>query len=265
MQAVPVSQAGASAANPSSATQSASQSEDSFDFWDFLDIINPLQHIPIVNVLYREITGDEIGSAAKLIGGGLYGLGLLGGGWISMASSALDFAVEGATGEDIAGHVMDFVFGEDGEAAGDGSSVADGSANAGLSEEDAAVLAAVPRPPTVVVRSEGPSDAPREALFGASGDDGTAESDSVIGSDELAAATGQVVSTDMNQALLLAAQGDEAAAAQVFEQLAAQDKRPGRRMIAPGVMGFSLDNAEVQVETGVTQNRLTGQLDVAVN
>lgn len=264
MHAVPVSHAGTSAANASSATQSASQSEDSFDFWDFLDIINPLQHIPIVNVLYREITGDEIGSAAKLIGGGLYGLGLLGGGWISMASSALDFAVEGATGEDIAGHVMDFVFGEDGEAAGDGSAVADGAANGGLSEEDAAVLAAVPRPPTVVVRSEGPSDAPRESLFGAP-EDTDGESESVIGSEELAAATGQVVSTDMNQALLLAAQGDEAAAAQVFEQLAAQDRRPGRRMIAPGVMGFSLDNAEVQVETGVTQNRLTGQLDVAVN
>lgn len=265
MHAVPVSHVGASAANSSSASQSASQSEDSFDFWDFLDIINPLQHIPIVNVLYREITGDEIGAAAKLIGGGLYGLGLLGGGWVSMASSALDFAVEGATGDDIAGHVMDFVFGEDGETAGDGSAVADGATNAGISEEDAAVLAAVPRPPTVVVRSEGPSDAPREAMFGASASEDAAEAESVVGTDELAAMTGQVVSTDMNQALLLAAQGDEAAAAQVFEQLTARDNRPSRRMIAPGVMGFSLDNAEVQVETGVTQNRLTGQLDVAVN
>ena len=33
--------------------------EDGFDFWDVLDVINPLQHIPFVNTLYREMTGDE--------------------------------------------------------------------------------------------------------------------------------------------------------------------------------------------------------------
>ena len=50
---------------------------ESFSFWDAVDIINPLQHIPIVNLLYRELTGDEINGAAQIAGGGLYG-GLVG-------------------------------------------------------------------------------------------------------------------------------------------------------------------------------------------
>ncbi|MGB6086494.1 MAG: hypothetical protein WBF74_07845, partial [Parvibaculum sp.] len=32
-----------------------------FGFSDFLDVINPLQHIPIVSSIYRELTGDELG------------------------------------------------------------------------------------------------------------------------------------------------------------------------------------------------------------
>ena len=31
-----------------------------------LDIVNPLQHIPLVNVAYRALTGDEIYGAARL-------------------------------------------------------------------------------------------------------------------------------------------------------------------------------------------------------
>lgn len=253
MHAVPVSQAGASAAPNHASSQSASRGDDSFDFWDFLDIINPLQHIPIVNVLYREITGDEIGAAAKLIGGGLYGLGLLGGGWVSLASSAVDFAVEGATGEDIAGHVMDFVFGEDGAGGSETAPKGEGPELA-LSEEDAAVMAAVPRPPTVVVRSEGPSDTPRESLFGGAAAEEPATDESAQTSDELAALTGQAVSPQTGQALLLAAQA-----------VGAGSEAGPRRMLAPGVVGFSLDSAQVQVDAGVTRNSLTGQLDVAVN
>jgi hypothetical protein len=50
---------------------------ESISFWDVVDIINPLQHIPIINLLYRELTGDEINGAAQIAGGGLYG-GLVG-------------------------------------------------------------------------------------------------------------------------------------------------------------------------------------------
>ncbi len=50
------------------------QDEDtSFGFFDFLDIINPLQHIPIVNTIYQNITGDKMGPVAEVLGGALYG------------------------------------------------------------------------------------------------------------------------------------------------------------------------------------------------
>ena len=42
-------------------------------FADLLDIINPLQHIPFVNTIYRRLTGDTINPAMQLIGGTLFG------------------------------------------------------------------------------------------------------------------------------------------------------------------------------------------------
>lgn len=46
-------------------------------FMDFLgnlvDVVNPLQHIPVVSSLYRRLTGDQIGGAAMIAGGALYG------------------------------------------------------------------------------------------------------------------------------------------------------------------------------------------------
>ena len=35
--------------------------EDGFGFADLIDIINPLHHIPVVNVIYRNLSGDAIG------------------------------------------------------------------------------------------------------------------------------------------------------------------------------------------------------------
>ena len=59
-----------------------------------VDIINPLQHIPVVNTLYRHFTGDEISPAAKIAGGTLYG-GPVGGG-LALA----DVAFENVSGHD---------------------------------------------------------------------------------------------------------------------------------------------------------------------
>jgi len=50
-----------------------SRTDGNLTFWDFLDIINPLQHIPGISSLYRAVTGDEIGSVAKIAGGTLFG------------------------------------------------------------------------------------------------------------------------------------------------------------------------------------------------
>ncbi len=47
--------------------------QDGLDFEDFLDMINPLQHLPLVSIAYREITGDEISAGARIVGDGLYG------------------------------------------------------------------------------------------------------------------------------------------------------------------------------------------------
>lgn len=84
----------------------ASENDD-FSFWDFLDIINPLQHIPVVNVLYREMTGDEIGNTARIIGGTLYGG--IGGAATAVANAIID----DASGKDVGEHIMVAVLGED--------------------------------------------------------------------------------------------------------------------------------------------------------
>lgn len=47
--------------------------EDGFTFGDIIDIINPLQHIPVVNSIYRKITGDIIAPAMQIAGDALFG------------------------------------------------------------------------------------------------------------------------------------------------------------------------------------------------
>jgi hypothetical protein len=47
--------------------------ENGLDLGDLLDVINPLQHIPVISSIYRNLTGDEISPAARLAGGTLYG------------------------------------------------------------------------------------------------------------------------------------------------------------------------------------------------
>ncbi len=47
--------------------------EDGFSFGDIIDIINPLQHIPIVNSIYRKITGDTIAPSMQIAGDALFG------------------------------------------------------------------------------------------------------------------------------------------------------------------------------------------------
>ena len=69
-------------------------------FADLLDMINPLQHIPIVNSIYRELSGDEIGVGARLAGGALFG------GPIGLALAAINSVMEVSTGNDIGGHMM---------------------------------------------------------------------------------------------------------------------------------------------------------------
>lgn len=67
-----------------------------FTFGDFLDIINPLQHIPIISQIYREITGDEISPHARILGDTLFG------GPSGFLASIANVFYEAVAGEDIA-------------------------------------------------------------------------------------------------------------------------------------------------------------------
>lgn len=82
--------------------------EETMSFGDFLDIINPLQHIPLVSTLYREITGDTINQSSRVMGGFLYG-GPLGG-----MGAVVNVMVEDSTGQDIGGQLLSAVSGGSG-------------------------------------------------------------------------------------------------------------------------------------------------------
>lgn len=76
--------------------------EDGFTFGDLLDVINPLQHIPVVSMIYRAITGDEASTGARVMGGGLFG------GVVGVVASFFDMSVKDATGKDMGEHAVAF-------------------------------------------------------------------------------------------------------------------------------------------------------------
>jgi hypothetical protein len=73
--------------------------DEGMSFWDVLDVVNPLQHIPIVNKIYQAVTGDTIKTPAKLAGGALFF------GPIGLAAAAADAVVEKETGKDVVDNV----------------------------------------------------------------------------------------------------------------------------------------------------------------
>jgi hypothetical protein len=77
-------------------------------FWDnVLDVINPLEHLPVVGAIYRNITGDKPGDLEKIAGDTLYG------GPIGLASSVADVAFEKITGKDFEDTVLGLFQGGD--------------------------------------------------------------------------------------------------------------------------------------------------------
>ncbi|MCR6629451.1 MAG: hypothetical protein NVV74_04990 [Magnetospirillum sp.] len=117
------------------------EGDDEPSFWDVLDIINPLQHIPIVNDIYQELTGDKIGVGARLVGGTLFG------GPIGLVASAVDCMVEESTGQDMGGHML-ALFKDDAPAApGDTPATMVASAAPAEAAPAAPVAAATAKPP----------------------------------------------------------------------------------------------------------------------
>ncbi|MBL4864620.1 MAG: hypothetical protein JKY63_07035 [Rhodobiaceae bacterium] len=78
----------------------SSDDTDGLSFDDLLDAINPLQHLPIISTLYREITGDEIKPAARIVGGAIFG------GPVGAGFAIAEAVLEEASGEDTGGHIM---------------------------------------------------------------------------------------------------------------------------------------------------------------
>lgn len=67
---------------------------------DVLDMINPLQHLPLIGQLYREVTDDQIKPVARIMGGAVFG------GPVGMAGSSVNAVVQEETGQDVAENVM---------------------------------------------------------------------------------------------------------------------------------------------------------------
>lgn len=75
-----------------------------FGFDDLLDIINPLQHIPLVNTAYRALTGDTVDGAAQLLGAIPFGP-------LSVVSNVTDLAFRAETGAGLAENGLAMLFG----------------------------------------------------------------------------------------------------------------------------------------------------------
>ena len=97
------------------APEASGGGEDGASFLEnLIDIVNPLQHLPVVSTIYREMTGDGMTPFARVVGGGLYG------GVIGFAVAAVNAAIEESSGTDLGGHVMAWLTDDD-PGGGDGA------------------------------------------------------------------------------------------------------------------------------------------------
>jgi len=100
------------ASNPSPALAGKGKAPDTVNndflgsFADLLDIFNPLQHIPGVSTLYRELTGDTISAGAQIAGGVLFG------GPIGLIASIANAVIEQETGKDVGANLFAAVTGK---------------------------------------------------------------------------------------------------------------------------------------------------------
>ena len=124
--------------------------DDGFTFDDVLDIVNPLQHLPVISTMYREMTGDELAAGPRMMGSTLF-FGPLG-----LAGAVANVMVEEQTGKDIGAHVASWVLPE-GSVGDDATAVADAGG-------DADALAAFP---TAAGGQGGSGDGAADPAFGA--------------------------------------------------------------------------------------------------
>jgi len=99
---------------------------------DLLDLVNPLQHIPLVNIAYRHFTGDQPSGAAELLGALPFGP-------FSTMTAIADLAVRSTTGKDIGENVIAMVTGGDQTDTASNLAQAGGTAASNASEQVAEV------------------------------------------------------------------------------------------------------------------------------
>ena len=76
--------------------------KDGLSFSDLIDMINPLHHIPVINSIYRRISGDQIDAIPRIAGGSLFF------GPIGLAGAAINVIVQRVTGKEINTHLTGF-------------------------------------------------------------------------------------------------------------------------------------------------------------
>jgi hypothetical protein len=115
-----------------------SEGEDGPSFKDVIDIINPLQHIPIINTLYRHLTGDEEGAVADVGGGTLYM------GPVGLIGSLVDLAVKAESGKSIGDNILSWLgMGDDDDASAEAAQAAQAQQQV-QQQQTAAVTAPLP-------------------------------------------------------------------------------------------------------------------------
>jgi hypothetical protein len=127
-------------AAPPAAVKAFNQ-DDGPSFSDVLDILNPLQHIPIINTIYQHLTGDSEGAVADVAGGTLWT------GPIGLVGSLVDLAVKSDTGKSISDNILSWLGLEDDDKAAV-------TAQAEAQQQQAAQAQAVTNsPPAVTVQA----------------------------------------------------------------------------------------------------------------
>lgn len=81
----------------------SADNDHAFGFADLVDMVNPLQHIPLVNLAYRKITGDTIKPIGEIVGGAIFG------GPIGAAGGLVNTIIEGKTGENVAQNAISLI------------------------------------------------------------------------------------------------------------------------------------------------------------
>jgi hypothetical protein len=125
--------------------------DDGPSFHDVLDIINPLQHIPIINTIYRHLTGDEEGAVAD-VGGGALWMGPVG-----LVGALADLAVKAESGKSIGDNILSWLGLDDDDGASAANEQAAKAAQAQAQQQEAQQTAAVTAPlPAITARALSP-------------------------------------------------------------------------------------------------------------